>query len=358
MKRAQALFRFVFFALLLLSGEVSAEGPSTVQVVGLSNLQGASLTAQREAAIQDALRNAVQQVVGVLLSTSTLVENYELVEDRIYSRAAGIAILSEIAEEGPTSTGLYRVVAEVIVHEAELAQELHALIRANGDPRILVEASGGAPANRSLTVAVLEDALIQQGFTVVIGANDESTGGAVGRTLYVGADLLARVEITEHENLNTPQAMRDAMLSSVTISSIVRLVEAASGRVVAVERATSTRVGSGRTRAAQEAAQQSAARLGDAVSQAAVTWFQASGTVHPVSVIVLEGDFDFSDIQQLITELETRHGASTTLRSFTSHSAVLEVTLTGRVQGILPVVTELGWEIIAIDGVHITASRE
>lgn len=345
-------------ALLLLSSGVGAQDVATVRVVGLSSSQGQSLVAQRESAIQDALRNAVQQVVGVHLSTSTLVENYELVEDRVYSRAAGVALLSRIVEEGPTSEGTYRVLAEVAVNEADVVQELHALIRANGDPRVLVVALGGNSAARSLTIAVLEDDLLRSGFSVVVGMRDLPTGPDGSEALRVGADLLATVDIDEHENSNTSAVLRGANLVSVTATLTARLIAPASGRVIDVQLASSTKAGTDRGTAAREAVQSAAAVLGKELAEAAGAWLQGTSDAQRVSVLILEGSFGFDDVQGLTTELELRYGATTTLRTFSTGNAVLEVDFIGRAQGLLSVLTELGWDVVALEGDRITARRD
>lgn len=358
MKQVQRLVTTVLFALFLSAGGVGAQGVSSVRVVGFSDLQDSPLPVQREAAIQDALRNAVQQVVGVLLSTSTLVENYELVEDRIFSRAAGIALLSGIIEEGVAADGLYRVVAEVVVRESDLAEELHSVIRANGNPKVLVEASGGGHATRTLAVAAIQEALVQRGFSVVVGAISPLAEGAGRRALHVGAELVVGLEIDELENVGAPDVLRGAGLASVTVSLVTRLVESASNRLVAVERASSTRVGSGPIAAAREAAQQAATSIGKTISEAAVGWIQESGASERLAVIRLEGAFEFGDVQQLAAEIELRYRISTSIRTFNTQYAEIEVSAGGRIQAILEVLTDAAWKIVALDGMHITARRD
>jgi len=43
----------------------------------------------RESALQSALRRAVEQVVGVTVNSTTVVENYQVIQDRIFTAAAG-----------------------------------------------------------------------------------------------------------------------------------------------------------------------------------------------------------------------------------------------------------------------------
>jgi len=58
----------------------------------------------KDAALQDALRNAVEQAVGVMIDSSTLTQNYTVVKDEIYSNSQGFVrdfkILSESRQGG------------------------------------------------------------------------------------------------------------------------------------------------------------------------------------------------------------------------------------------------------------------
>lgn len=68
----------------------------TVQGYGLS----------REEAVTDALRNAVEQAVGTLVDSQTLIQNAEVVQDEIYTKSRGFVqdwtIISEQSQPGQT----------------------------------------------------------------------------------------------------------------------------------------------------------------------------------------------------------------------------------------------------------------
>lgn len=52
-----------------------------------------------EQAKQDAFRNAVETVTGVYVSSESLVSNFELVKDEIYTKASGFAVLKEVVSQ-------------------------------------------------------------------------------------------------------------------------------------------------------------------------------------------------------------------------------------------------------------------
>lgn len=76
----------------------------------------------REAALKQALRNAVEQAIGVFLKTETVVENLQLINDEILTHSRGYVQSFDIINEGQAD-GLYSMSlsAVVIVKELESA---------------------------------------------------------------------------------------------------------------------------------------------------------------------------------------------------------------------------------------------
>ena len=56
-------------------------------VEGVSSIERGRKDIARDHAIKDALRKAVEQAVGIFISSETVVENYEVLSDSIYSKA-------------------------------------------------------------------------------------------------------------------------------------------------------------------------------------------------------------------------------------------------------------------------------
>lgn len=141
---------FLLFFLLVCSivPQAYAEPQSeTLTVDGMAPL-GGSRAAARDNAISDALRKAVEQSVGVMLSSETLVENSALVRDGIYSKSQGYIRQYRIVKESATGND-YLVTVMASVGVSELKNDLGALgllhVRA-GMPRVLfmiAERQGG-----------------------------------------------------------------------------------------------------------------------------------------------------------------------------------------------------------------------
>jgi hypothetical protein len=97
----------------------SNETASVMEVIAA----GVGLT--QEAAQKDAYRNAVRQVVGLYVDSQTLVENDELIEDKVLTASNGVVrtaktIPSSVTEEN----GLWRLRARVTVEVTEVTSRL------------------------------------------------------------------------------------------------------------------------------------------------------------------------------------------------------------------------------------------
>ena len=148
------------------SGEVvEAEGLSAVTP---------DLIGTKKAALEDARKNAVEKVVGVLISAQTMVDKAITVQQNILAKTDGYVRNYEIIREGVESDGIYHTHIRAFVAFQEIKRDLAAqnLLAAPAveNPRVAIlieervekmENSLGDCAN-SLT-----QELIDQGYTVV-----------------------------------------------------------------------------------------------------------------------------------------------------------------------------------------------
>lgn len=95
----------------------------------------------RKSAIADAQRAAVEQGIGTLIDSKTKVANFEVLQDRIYSRASGYVTNYNILSEGKTPDGLiYTVTMQADVQTASIKNDLKAigiLMAQIGNPRFM-----------------------------------------------------------------------------------------------------------------------------------------------------------------------------------------------------------------------------
>lgn len=95
----------------------------------------------RNNAIADAQRAAVEQGVGALIDSKTKVANFQVLSDKIYSRASGYVSNYNILSEGKTPDGsMYTVTIQADVQTASIKSDLRAigiLMAQIGNPRFM-----------------------------------------------------------------------------------------------------------------------------------------------------------------------------------------------------------------------------
>lgn len=102
----------------------AAEETETVSAIGY----GASV----DEAKKDAVRNAIKQTVGELVGAETLVENDELVKDKILTLSNAVVTKTDYGEPKATGDGLWEVAVQALVKKGRLNQALEEVGIARG----------------------------------------------------------------------------------------------------------------------------------------------------------------------------------------------------------------------------------
>lgn len=146
-----------FIGIALFANPAAAAEVATVTVDGVGAVIGGHLPNARDRAIEDALRKAVEQASGVVVSSESVQENFQLVEDRILSRAKGYVNNYEIVRE-TREEDTYRVSIKAQVAMELLAPDLCNLLARRGMPRVaavIAEQGVGTTADPVLLLADL-----------------------------------------------------------------------------------------------------------------------------------------------------------------------------------------------------------
>ena len=170
MKRYAVLWATVLLSLCLLSGIASARAVS-VSGIGLTITE----------AENDALRNAVEQAVGVLVDSETLVRNNVLLLDEIYTKSRGFITNYTVKDQRKTVNG-WQVFIDAEVDDSPNAQLMTELTRLGiidvklRNPKIAVyipeyhiQSRIPDPAGETAVI----HALVNAGFSNVIAAKPE-----------------------------------------------------------------------------------------------------------------------------------------------------------------------------------------
>ncbi|MBI2412282.1 MAG: hypothetical protein HYV24_03635 [Deltaproteobacteria bacterium] len=196
----------------------------TVEATGIATVSGGDLAVARDAAVADALRKAIEQAVGTLVASDTLVENYQPLRDNVYTKTAGYIRSYTVIREGQ-SPGLYQATVKAIVAIGNIKDDLGAmgLMQVKAErPRVLFMIAEknigrryyafwwwgrseymGESIDMSSAEASLKEKFMEKGFNVV----DSSAGTVViddafrvedlssERAARIGRDLNAEVVV-------------------------------------------------------------------------------------------------------------------------------------------------------------------
>lgn len=116
-------------SILVLAAGVSAkvEEAAVVETKGVAALSE-DVGKDRENALSDAQRLAIEQVVGTFVDSQTLVENFVTISDEIYTKATGFIDNYEILDEGKNDAdGTYVVKIKATVSQRPVVDRLKAL---------------------------------------------------------------------------------------------------------------------------------------------------------------------------------------------------------------------------------------
>jgi len=173
----------IFFVLIssinLLASEKVVEG------IGMASGKG---MAAHEVALQKALRNAVEKAVGIFVSSESLVKNFQLIEDNIYSNVEGYVKEYEILEDSKGADGLTRIKVKALVKEANLESDLKGIkviLAAKGNPKTMIvieETMDGEPT--PLISHAIESYFSSKTFPLI----DQSQFNAVKEADSIGND--------------------------------------------------------------------------------------------------------------------------------------------------------------------------
>ena len=146
---APVLRAFILTLLLAIGAAATARaeggegGEKTVSATGAGVIRGCDTARALDDALADAMRKAVEQAVGAYVQSETLVDNYQLLEDKIYSKTVGYVKKYTLTKDGPPQPeiNLYEVTIEAVVSDQVLKDDLASLgllIARKNKPRTMI----------------------------------------------------------------------------------------------------------------------------------------------------------------------------------------------------------------------------
>lgn len=112
----------------------------TITVKGEGWFEGSDGLIGKDRAINDALRKAVEQAVGTLVSSETMVQNFQTLNDQIYLQSQGYVQNYKVLSENQRQN-VYEVTIQASVATGPIKEKLEALgflLQQVGKPRIMI----------------------------------------------------------------------------------------------------------------------------------------------------------------------------------------------------------------------------
>jgi hypothetical protein len=234
-------------AAFFLSVPVYSDEAVEVTTVGVSM---AGRESSRREAVEDALRNAVEEAIGTFVTVDLIVENKQIVDEKILSRTRGyIRQYSVIHEE--ERGGLYKVRVNAFVKTEKIRDDLLAaglLMQRKQMPRIMVVVPEGQLSETLLQDKqyvdsvrnIIEKRLLQNKFLLadyrqhVTDRSLAAAGGDTNRLLMLakdaGAELLIVAEGTRY--FDHKANLYGSMYKLYRPEVHMRVVETGTGKVI------------------------------------------------------------------------------------------------------------------------------
>lgn len=201
MRKVRASAALLLALLFAAPARAAEKVPAVVarEAEGESAIVGGNVDRAAREAKEAALRSAVEQVAGVLVSSQSLAVNSQLVSDQVYSHSAGYVRSYEILSQ-TTERNVVKVKLRAQVGTAELDRDLQAvqaLVRRLQGRKLVVLLQEqtidekGVTTTSGVTATVLTDAFKRDGWTVL----DPSF--AAGKVKVASAVALGATEAKE-----------------------------------------------------------------------------------------------------------------------------------------------------------------
>lgn len=308
---------FLLLVCLALYNSTNAFAADKVMVRAVGQAP-AELPNAREAAVEAALRQAVEVGGGVELASETEVRDFELIKDVIYVKTAGLVEKYDVLQENPNQSGLYTVRVEAVISRADINTQVEAwkaLIKRKGRPRIMVTGSvDRMPFERRLTAEV-QSVLERKNLTVIdldmlkenqrrdaerAAKGDLDPMKAALISSEVGADYLVVVQIegTKYSR----QSYHGVNLYPVDATAIVKVIAADTAKLVASEVVSASQKADTSERAMRAVTSDVTDKaIKEAIRRIAAHWLDDVDQRGGVEFVVVAEAFGFDRFQQLVS---------------------------------------------------------
>lgn len=354
----QPLVFLCIFAFFSDPSYASDNSPVTVDVEGYATIEGGKKSAAREDALKSAFRIAIEQVVGVMVKSKTVVSDSALLNDKIFSKSAGFIKTYKINSETFEGNAC-RVNVKATVSAVRLEKSLNdvgLLSKKLGKPRVAIiiteqnignDAPVGSLDDGSINAGVADSVIHalfeKKGYnlvdrnTLVALAKREGTlseSGAISSNdaaIQVAAGGGAEVVIIGQAVAKAgASALSGTNMRTADATVSARVVDADSGQLITSHSSNSRAVNVNPTAGGSEAIKKATEELAEKLHQKIVTKWTNKVTGTRTARLVIKG-MDFVNITKFQDTLREQvgHVEETVERGFKDGVLTLDAEING-----------------------------
>lgn len=354
-------------SLVFVSGRLFAE---TITVTGEAAIIQGNVESAKEAALLDAFRKAVEQGVGTIIAADTIVENYRVINDTIFTKARGYVKRWEILSEYSLGDR-YKMDVRCDVSSESIEEDLIALNilqEAKHKPRIMIVVSEqhlwsyvDQPASETTMISKFlekEFKVVDQSQSEKVRKSDEMKAvlqGDDAAAAQIGLRYGAEVIIVGKAFSETGGKLY--RMESARGSVEARAVRCDTAEIIAAGTAQASGADISEAVAGKKAVQQAASQLSDdMIAQIAKRW--SADIVGGASVQLTVNNIDFGQLASFKKALREIKGVQDIQqRSFAAKAAVLDVDYRADAERLAEELATSDFGTFTLEIVGLTANR-
>ncbi|MEA3560279.1 MAG: hypothetical protein U9R31_00710 [Candidatus Omnitrophota bacterium] len=344
MKNLRLLIGITALSVMLLFTEAVLAQVACKEMIGEGMAAGSSFIS-REEALNRALRNAIEKGVGVLIDSETMVQNFQLLDDKVYSQVKGYVESYEIISDNQGQGEVYRIKVKAIVALARLRKNIKGLnivMEKKHKPRIMMifsESIDGLEQPGSVVQTEMENAFLENNFPLIDKAQMEMIKSRDAALSY--ADPLKAAALGRRygaEVVIVGQAASDLVDTSrpygVSVYAyqtqvLVRVIKVDIASLMASDNIESLQRGGGRIPTAKKSLKDAGDQLADTIMKGLVERWR-SEVYNLVGVQIVCENTTFDKLNLLKDKLKKLAAVkSVSERSFLKNIAVIDVEMVG-----------------------------
>ncbi len=379
----------------LLLTPANAQDTQTVSSDGIAAIVDGNTAIARDNAIGDALRKAVEQAVGTMVSSETVVQNFQLLSDKIYSQSQGYIQSYKVLSEGAAEATIYKVTVQAVVSIGGLQNDLAALgllMQRKGMPRVLFMIaeqnigqqyyifwwsfwSGGRAEfkakqfDMSVAENILTEKFLEKGFNIVDHSVQTKniklapSYGVVDLTdnaaKTIGRELDAEVVVYGKATAKLAGSVMGSGILSSQANINAKAVRVDTGGVIASASAAGAAVHSDEITAGSKALEKVSAELAEKlVDQIAKKWGQeVSGSA--LVQMVISGIINYADFVKFKNAVQgkVRGVQAIYQRSISGGTATVDVDIKGDAQSLADGIAMIDLKEFTVNITNVSANR-